>query len=140
MVTTRGKKIKFDLDSSEGELDGERDVEVPEKPALKRRRTKQSKSPDDDPAFELVASSGKGKEKATSDQNQLITRRSGKGGKLRDLMNMPVDIFTEVCSYLDPHDLRRLALTSKRLWDILMTKEAKHIWKTAIASVPGLPE
>ncbi|KIO33096.1 hypothetical protein M407DRAFT_65753, partial [Tulasnella calospora MUT 4182] len=63
-----------------------------------------------------------------------------KSGKLRDLMNMPVDIFTEVCSHLDPHDLRRLALTSKRLWDILMTKESKHIWKTALASVPYLPE
>lgn len=29
MVTTRGKKIQLDLDSSEGELDGERDDEGP---------------------------------------------------------------------------------------------------------------
>ncbi|KIO33108.1 hypothetical protein M407DRAFT_17974 [Tulasnella calospora MUT 4182] len=140
MVSTRGKKIKFDLDSSEGELDGERDVEGPvAKPAPKRRRTKQSKPSEDDPAFNPGSSSSKGKEKETSDQNQLITRRNTKGGKLRDLMNMPVDIFTEVCFYLNPYDLRRLALTSKRLWDILMTKEARHIWKTAIASVPDLP-
>ncbi|KAG9040631.1 hypothetical protein FS837_000377 [Tulasnella sp. UAMH 9824] len=161
MVTTRGKKIKLDLDSSEGELDRERDDEVPgegraygdagtiflnaclflaAKPAPKRRRTKRSKSSEDDSAFNPGASSGKGKEKAPSDQNQLITRRNGRGGKLRDLMNMPVDIFTEVCSYLGPHDLRRLALTSKRLWAILMTKEAKHIWKAAIASTSGLPK
>ncbi|KAG8945207.1 hypothetical protein FRC04_001113 [Tulasnella sp. 424] len=140
MVTTRGKKIKFELDSSEGELDGEKDVGQPVKPAAKRRRTKKSKSEDDDPAFAPSSSSGKGKDKATPDQNMLITRRGGKGGKLRDLMNMPVDIFAEVCSYLDPFDLRRLALTSKRLWDILMTKEARHIWKTALASVPDLPE
>lgn len=72
-----------------------------EKPAPKRRRTKQSKSSDEDPAFNPGASSGKGKEKATSDQVQLITRRSSKGGKLRDLMNMPVDIFTEVCYSMD---------------------------------------
>ncbi|KIO33094.1 hypothetical protein M407DRAFT_65783, partial [Tulasnella calospora MUT 4182] len=63
-----------------------------------------------------------------------------RGGKLRDLMNMPVDIFTEICFYLGPHDLRRLALTSKRLWDILMTKEVRHIWKATLASVPDLPE
>ncbi|KAG8932684.1 hypothetical protein FRC00_014320 [Tulasnella sp. 408] len=140
MVTTRRKKIKLHLASSEGELDGELDVEGPAIPAPKRRKTKQPRSPDNNSAFEPGASSGKGKEKATSDQNQLITRRNGRGGKLRDLMNMPVDIFAEVCSYLAPYDLRRLALTSKRLWDILMTKEARHIWKTAIASIPNLPE
>ncbi|KIO33101.1 hypothetical protein M407DRAFT_235976 [Tulasnella calospora MUT 4182] len=35
---------------------------------------------------------------------------------------------------------RRLSLTSKRLRDILITKEARHIWKTAIAFVPYLAE
>ncbi|KAG8927602.1 hypothetical protein FRC00_002033 [Tulasnella sp. 408] len=136
MVTTRGKKIDFNTESS----DGERDVGQTEKPAPKRRKTKKSDSADDDTGFEPGPSSAKGKEKATLEQNQLITRRGGKGGKLRDLMNMPIDIFTEVCSYLDPYDLRRLALTSKRLWDVLMTKEARHIWKTSLASVPDLPE
>ncbi|KIO33095.1 hypothetical protein M407DRAFT_17962 [Tulasnella calospora MUT 4182] len=140
MVTTRGKKIKFDLDTSEVEFDDERDVERPAKPALKRRKTKKSKSGEEDSAFTPGSSPGKRKGKATLIQNQLITRRSGRGGKLRDLMNMPVDIFTEICSYLEPHDLRRLALTSKRLWDILMTKEVRHIWKTALTSVPDLPE
>ncbi|KAG9024409.1 hypothetical protein FS837_005382 [Tulasnella sp. UAMH 9824] len=140
MVTTRGKHIKFDTYASQGELDRERDDEAPAKPPLKRRRTKQPKPSEDDPTFNPSPSSGKGKGKATSDQNQLITRRSGRGGKLRDLMNMPVDIFTEVSSYLGPYDLRRLALTSKRLRDILMTKEARHIWKNAIASTPDLPE
>ncbi|KIO33107.1 hypothetical protein M407DRAFT_17973 [Tulasnella calospora MUT 4182] len=136
MVTTRGKKINFSAGSSDGEID----IRASEKPTPKRRRTKKSGSADGDPGFAPSSSSGQGKDKATLNQNQLITRRSGKGGKLRDLMNMPVDIFTEVCSYLDPYDLRRLALTSKRLWDILMTKEARHIWKTALESVPDLPE
>lgn len=141
MVATRGKKIKFDLDSSEVEFDDESDVERPGKHAAKRRKTKKSKSGEADGAFTPGSSPSKRKGKATTlIQNQLITRRSGRGGKLRDLMNMPVDIFTEICSYLDPHDLRRLALASKRLWDILMTKEALHIWKTALASVPDLPE
>ncbi|KAG8929354.1 hypothetical protein FRC00_001474 [Tulasnella sp. 408] len=136
MVTTRGKKIDFNAESS----DGERDVGKPEKPAPKRRKTKKSDSADDNTGFEPGSSSAKGKDKAALEQNQLITRRGGKGGKLRDLMNMPIDIFTEVCSYLDPYDLRRLALASKRLWGVLMTKEARHIWKTSLASVPDLPE
>ncbi|KAG9026615.1 hypothetical protein FS837_004562 [Tulasnella sp. UAMH 9824] len=136
MVATRGKKIDFKADSS----DGERDVEHLGEHAPKRRKTKKSDSAGDDTGFLPGPSSAKGKDKATLDQNQLITRRGGRGGKLRDLMNMPIDIFTEVCSYLDPYDLRRLALTSKRLWDILMTKEARHIWKTSLASVPDLPE
>ncbi|KAG9026114.1 hypothetical protein FS837_004741 [Tulasnella sp. UAMH 9824] len=141
MVATRGKKIKFGLDSSEVEYDDESDAERPAKPAAKRRKTIKSNSGEDDGAFTPGSSPGKRKGKATTlIQNQLITRRSGRGGKLRELMNMPVDIFAEICSYLDPHDLRRLALTSKRLWDILMTREARHIWKTALASVPDLPE
>ncbi|KIO33106.1 hypothetical protein M407DRAFT_17972 [Tulasnella calospora MUT 4182] len=140
MVTTREKKIKFDPDPSDGEPDGELDLEQPAVPAPKRRKSNKPQFTDDDPALNPGPSSEKGKEKATSDQNQLIIRRSTKGGKLRDLMNMPVDIFTEVCSYLGPYDLRRLALTSKRLWDILMTKEARHIWKTSLASVLDLPE
>ncbi|KAG8927604.1 hypothetical protein FRC00_002035, partial [Tulasnella sp. 408] len=140
MVITRGKNIKLDLDSSEGELDGERDDDGPAEPPPKRRRTRQPKPSEHDPAFNPGSSLGKGKEKATSGPNQLITRRNGRGGKLQDLMNMPVDIFTEVCSYLGPYGLRHLALTSKRLWDILMTKEARHIWKAAIASVSDLPD
>ncbi|KAG9040896.1 hypothetical protein FS837_012965 [Tulasnella sp. UAMH 9824] len=140
MVSTRGKKIKFDMDPSEIEFDDESDAERPAKRAAKRRKTQRSKYGEDDGAFTPGSSPSKKKGKAALIQNQLITRRSGRSGKLRDLMNMPVDIFAEICSYLDPHDLRRLALTGKRLWDILMTKEVRHIWKTALTSVPNLPE
>lgn len=120
MVGTRGKKIKFDLDSPELELDDESDVERPgrywklavesvpstegpsvflltAKPLAKRRKTKRFKSGEDDHAFTPGSSPGKRKAKTTLVQNQLITRRSGKSGKLRELMNMPIDIFTEVC-------------------------------------------
>ncbi|KIO33097.1 hypothetical protein M407DRAFT_17964 [Tulasnella calospora MUT 4182] len=106
----------------------------------KRRKTKKSRSTEDDPAFTPGSSQGKGKNKTTSHSDHPTTLRGCKGGKLRDLMNMPVDIFTEIYSYLGPDDLRRLSLTSKRLRDILMTKEARHIWKIAIAFVPYLAE
>ncbi|KAG8924479.1 hypothetical protein FRC01_011443 [Tulasnella sp. 417] len=140
MVATRGKKIKFDMDTSEAESEAEMDIERPAKPASNRRNTKKSKSGEDDRAFARRSSPVKKKGKTTLVQNQLITQRSGRGGKLRDLMNMPVDIFTEICSYLDPYDLRRLALSSKRLWDILMTKTMRQMWKTALDSVSDLPE
>ncbi|KAG9040895.1 hypothetical protein FS837_012964 [Tulasnella sp. UAMH 9824] len=140
MVFTRGKKINFDLDSSEVGFEDEEEIERPEKPPTKRRKPKKSKSGEGHSAFTPSSSSVKRKGKAALIRNQLITRRSGRGGKLRDLMDVPVDIFTEICSYLDPHDLRRLAVTSKRLWDILMTKEVRQIWRAALASVPDLPE
>ncbi|KAG9023643.1 hypothetical protein FS837_005677 [Tulasnella sp. UAMH 9824] len=102
MVATRGKKINFGLDSPEVEFDDESEVEGPAKHAAKRRKTKRSKSGEEDCAFTPGSSPGKRKAKATlSVQSQLITRRSGKGGKLRDLMNMPVDIFTELCYYIE---------------------------------------
>ncbi|KAG8969346.1 hypothetical protein FRC05_001085 [Tulasnella sp. 425] len=55
------------------------------------------------------------------------------------IMNMPIEIFAEICSYLDPLDLRYLALTNKMFRDALMNKEAKHIWKKALASDVDLP-
>ncbi|KAG8953392.1 hypothetical protein FRC00_006332, partial [Tulasnella sp. 408] len=140
MASTRGKKINFDMDPTEGGYDHEGEIERPAKPAAKRRNTKKFKSGeghrDSIPGSLPAKRTGKG----ALIQNQLITRRSGRGGKLRGLMNVPVDIFTEICSYLDPRDLRRLALSSKRLWDILMTREVRHIWRTALAAVPDLPE
>ncbi|KAG8983703.1 hypothetical protein FRB90_005826 [Tulasnella sp. 427] len=139
MVTTRGKKINFSADGSDGEPD-DVELEVPAvKRASKRRKPNKSNVKDDDTAFEPSSSATKGKGKAVPEQPQLITRRGGRGGKLRDLMNMPIDIFAEVCSYLEPFDIRRLALTSQRLWEILMTKESRAIWKRALNAVPGLP-
>ncbi|KAG9040899.1 hypothetical protein FS837_012968 [Tulasnella sp. UAMH 9824] len=112
MATTRGKKIKFDLDSNEVEFDDEGAVEQPHaKLAAKRRNTKKSKSGEGDGAFTPGSSPSKGKGKATATiQNQLITRRSGKGGKLRDLMNMPVDIFTEVYDYKDSSKIELIGI------------------------------
>ncbi|KAG9019068.1 hypothetical protein FRB90_006811 [Tulasnella sp. 427] len=148
MVTTRGKKIEFKVELSDGEGEDAK-LEVPRegakqaKPPNKRRRTKNVKTDDDDTTFGLPfkpSSSARGNNRAIAEQTELITRRTGRGGKLRDLMNMPVDIFTEVCSYLDPYDLRRLAVTSKRLWDILMTKESQPIWKMALDAISELPQ
>lgn len=104
-----------------------------------KRNTRTSKKPkldhEDGGALKLTAPSIQDKAEA-----ELIVRRKGKGGKLRNIMNMPIDIFAEVCFYLDPLDLHHLARTNKRIRSILMTKEAKRIWAAALSSVPNFPE
>ncbi|KAG8945214.1 hypothetical protein FRC04_001120 [Tulasnella sp. 424] len=104
-----------------------------------KRNTRTPKKPKldhgDGEALKLTALSIQDKAEA-----ELIVRRKGKGGKLRNIMNMPIDIFAEVCFYLDPLDLHHLARTNKRIRSIMMTKEAKRIWAAALSSVPDFPE
>ncbi|KAG9019067.1 hypothetical protein FRB90_006810 [Tulasnella sp. 427] len=140
MVTTRGKRIKFETDSSDSEGNHVEQVELDAKPAPKRRKTHKLKTDDENVALSASSSSRMSKASAVPEPTQVIARRGTRGGKLRDLMYMPIDIFAEVCFYLDPHDIRRLSLTSKRLWDILMTKESRPLWKAALDAVPGLPQ
>lgn len=90
-------------------------------------------------------------------KTKLGTASSRRAGKLRNLMLMPVDIFAEVlpawklhslslnwfpqiCTYLHPKDLRSLSLTTKGLRSILMSKNSKHIWKSCLNAIAGIPE
>lgn len=84
-------------------------------------------------------------------------KRSRLKGKLARMMEMPVDIFTEVrphvvvlevflilcalqiAKHLTPHDLLRLARSTKRLREVLMSKQAKPIWNAA-EKAAGLPD
>ncbi|KAH8115088.1 hypothetical protein DFH11DRAFT_144926 [Phellopilus nigrolimitatus] len=70
-------------------------------------------------------------------EKQRNSRR--KLGKLAMMMSMPIDVFCEIARYLGPHDLLRMARTSKALRNLLMTKDSKPIWRAAEDSV-GLPE
>ncbi|KAH8116966.1 hypothetical protein DFH11DRAFT_1141796 [Phellopilus nigrolimitatus] len=60
-------------------------------------------------------------------------------GRLAMMMSMPIDVFCEIARYLGPHDLLRMARTSRTLRNLLMTKDSKPIWRAAEDSV-GLPE
>ncbi|KAH8116967.1 hypothetical protein DFH11DRAFT_1578405, partial [Phellopilus nigrolimitatus] len=55
------------------------------------------------------------------------------------MMSMPIDVFCEITRYLGPHDLLRMARTSRTLRNLLMTKDSKPIWRAAEDSA-GLPE
>ncbi|KAH8115068.1 hypothetical protein DFH11DRAFT_143824 [Phellopilus nigrolimitatus] len=59
--------------------------------------------------------------------------------RLAMMMSMPIDVFCEIARHLGPHDLLRMARTSKALRNLLMTKDSKSIWRAAEDSV-GLPE
>ncbi|KAG8895554.1 hypothetical protein FRB99_000468 [Tulasnella sp. 403] len=127
MVTTRGLRVNFkqvDEDEEGDSADGER-LEKP---------TKRSKLSREDSSF--VA------RKRTSPKKGKVptVTKSRRAGKLRDLMNMPVDIFASICEYLMPKDLRNLTLTSRRLRSLLMTREMIHIWRAARMNVVALPE
>ncbi|KAG8908287.1 hypothetical protein FRB99_007820 [Tulasnella sp. 403] len=127
MVTTRGLRVNFKQIDEDEEGDSS-NVEKPEKP------TKRSKLSREDSLF--VA----GKRTSSKKGKTSTVTRNRRTGKLRDLMNMPVDIFAAICEYLSPKDLRNLTLTSRRLRSILMTREMMHIWRAARMNVVALPE
>ncbi|KAI0738742.1 hypothetical protein BC629DRAFT_1300122 [Irpex lacteus] len=60
-------------------------------------------------------------------------------GKLRHMLDMPLDVVLEICSHLLPRDLLHLARTSKSLRSFFMSRSSRSMWKSACTNVPGLP-
>ncbi|KAG8772957.1 hypothetical protein FRC12_002815 [Ceratobasidium sp. 428] len=68
------------------------------------------------------------------------SKRSNKQGNLASIVTVPLDVFTEIASYLYPLDILFLARTTKYFRKLLMHQSAQHIWHAAERNVPGLPE
>ncbi|KLO18513.1 hypothetical protein SCHPADRAFT_993550 [Schizopora paradoxa] len=66
-------------------------------------------------------------------------RRSKNSGKLALLLEMPIEIFTEIACYMTPLDLLNLARTSAGLRKLLMSKSSKRIWE-AVRMIHNIPE
>ncbi|KAG9097615.1 hypothetical protein FS749_005905 [Ceratobasidium sp. UAMH 11750] len=66
-------------------------------------------------------------------------RVRGKQGKLKGIMNMPIEVFTEIAKYLYPLDLILLARANKFFRQLLMNRSAIQTWRYALNNVPGLP-
>ncbi|KAH9884934.1 hypothetical protein C8Q73DRAFT_796049 [Cubamyces lactineus] len=63
-----------------------------------------------------------------------------RAGRLADLMDMPLDIFLEILSHLEPIDLIRLSRSSKHFRSMLMTRRARYLWDAAFRNVdPQIP-
>ncbi|KAG9094593.1 hypothetical protein FS749_012168 [Ceratobasidium sp. UAMH 11750] len=63
----------------------------------------------------------------------------GKKGILKGLMEMPIDIFAEIASLLNPGDLVALARSSKFFRNLLLQRSAIQMWRHAERNMPGLP-
>ncbi|KAG8957639.1 hypothetical protein FRC03_009930 [Tulasnella sp. 419] len=80
----------------------------------------------------------------TNGSSLMVKMRKSKRkvqGRLADLMNMPIDIFEEICSHLHPLDLLHLARASKSLRAVLMSKTSRAVWKAARQNQePDMPD
>ncbi|CAE6475424.1 unnamed protein product [Rhizoctonia solani] len=63
----------------------------------------------------------------------------GKLGGLAGLVNMPIDIFTEITTHLLPIDIITLSRSNKSFRSLLMHRSSIHIWHSAMRNVRGLP-
>ncbi|KAJ8520519.1 hypothetical protein ONZ45_g2661 [Pleurotus djamor] len=121
MVRRKGETVKAsrsdepeDCDDGFDNLDEEDDSQYKPKPS-KRRRTSN---------------------KGDNETGKATQRRKG---KLRNLVQMPLDILFEIFGCLAPLDVLRLARTSKDLRSVLMKRSAMSLWKTSFTNVPGTP-
>ncbi|KLO18512.1 hypothetical protein SCHPADRAFT_925128 [Schizopora paradoxa] len=84
------------------------------------------------------------RKRAKADSGELYgkPRRSKSSGKLALLLEMPIEIFTEIACYMTPLDLLNLARTSIGLRELLMSKSSKRIWEAVrlIHNIPECPE
>ncbi|EMD37080.1 hypothetical protein CERSUDRAFT_51246 [Gelatoporia subvermispora B] len=64
----------------------------------------------------------------------------GKRGGLKSMLDMPVDILSEICILLDPGDLLILARTTRPFRAFLMSRSSEWIWKSARKNVPYMPD
>ncbi|KAK0452306.1 hypothetical protein EV421DRAFT_892184 [Armillaria borealis] len=55
------------------------------------------------------------------------------------MMELPEDLFLEICGFLEPLDLLHLARVSKPFRVLLMSRSSRGAWKSARTNVPGLP-
>ncbi|CAE6518057.1 unnamed protein product, partial [Rhizoctonia solani] len=55
------------------------------------------------------------------------------------LVDMPVEILTQVGSYVLPIDLLSLSRTNKSLRGLLMDRTSRHVWQSAMQNMEGLP-
>ncbi|KAF8503939.1 hypothetical protein BU17DRAFT_101596 [Hysterangium stoloniferum] len=69
-----------------------------------------------------------------------LAHRGRNAGKLAKLLEMPMDIFYEVCSHVEPVDLLHVARTSKHFHTMLMSRESKPLWRAARSNCVGLPD
>ncbi|KAG8786079.1 hypothetical protein FRC12_016938 [Ceratobasidium sp. 428] len=62
-----------------------------------------------------------------------------KKGDLKQILDMPLEVFNEITRYLTPPDLLALARSTKLFRAMFMSRSSAPIWQSAINNVVGLP-
>ncbi|KAI9065544.1 hypothetical protein FKP32DRAFT_1674668 [Trametes sanguinea] len=61
-------------------------------------------------------------------------------GKLRQVLDLPMDVFFEVAAHLQPLDILQLSRVSKELREVLLSRHHRYVWIAALRNVtPALP-
>ncbi|KAF8519621.1 hypothetical protein BU17DRAFT_89774 [Hysterangium stoloniferum] len=77
----------------------------------------------------------------TSTTKKTRAQKNRKEGRLSKLLEMPMDIFCEISSHLEPVDLLHLARSTKSFHNMLMSRNSRSIWRISrSASFPDLPD
>ncbi|KAJ1300166.1 hypothetical protein OPQ81_011918 [Rhizoctonia solani] len=130
LANAKGKQVKqvkdeevddpmlLDAASVESEYEQSEDEESPPKPSPRKRQRSSAK-----PA------------KAQASKKHV----RGKQGRLAGLVNMPIDIFTEIASYLMPIDIISLSRANRFFRNMLMNRSSGHVWHRSMRNIRGLP-
>ncbi|TFK88222.1 hypothetical protein K466DRAFT_521175 [Polyporus arcularius HHB13444] len=62
-------------------------------------------------------------------------------GKLMKILDVPMEVFLEIASYLQPVDILQLSRASRNLRSTLLSRSSRHVWTAAFENVePPLPD
>ncbi|KAF8655843.1 hypothetical protein AX16_002927 [Volvariella volvacea WC 439] len=65
--------------------------------------------------------------------------RRRRPGKLREMLDLPMELLEQVLQFLSPRDLLQLARASKQLHGFLMSESSTHLWEQARRNIDKLP-
>ncbi|KLO06466.1 hypothetical protein SCHPADRAFT_946061 [Schizopora paradoxa] len=94
--------------------------------AQKRVKVLDTEDEADASTSQATEGSSKKKRKVTG-----VKKRTTIKGKLSKLLEMPMEIFTEIACYMSPEDLLNLSRASRGLREILMSKSSERVWEAA---------
>ncbi|KAG8743044.1 hypothetical protein FRC12_015179 [Ceratobasidium sp. 428] len=109
-------------------------AELPTRTSVKRRNPTSKVSTD--PSSSLTRTP---KRTRVGTSTSKAPHKKRAGNENENMMTLPIEIFTQVLSYVTPCSLIALIRTNKAFRRILLDPSSKPIWQSAATRVPGLP-
>ncbi|KLO19547.1 hypothetical protein SCHPADRAFT_992786 [Schizopora paradoxa] len=78
----------------------------------------------------------------TIKEKETSTRKKRSLGKLKKLLEIPLDTFCDILEHLNPPDLLNVARSSKSLHELIVTRRMRTVWQNCLKAhgVPPLPD